>query len=311
MKYAIISDIHGNFAALSAVLSDAKKEKVDQFIFVGDYYMSLPYPNEVLNALQNIPNKWIVRGNEENYLEHLDKQDKMTWTDGQMRTLYWCYHTISAENKQFLAQLPHRIDIVDENMNIHITHSSADFIGSIEHQEFSSSKTTIKYKDKPVSHEILMNDMINYLHNNMEFQEILNTISDGIYIFGHSHLQWYARFQNKIFINPGSCGLPLDCFDNGAPYTILQIEKNKLIIDERRVSYDLEATVSSLRTSELYKQAHVWCELIIGELTTHREHIDFFLEFAEEYAKKIGDAVRPFSLETWEDAYQSWIKSRE
>lgn len=47
MKIAIISDVHGNYPALLAVISDAIRNNVDQFIFVGDYIFDLPYPNEV------------------------------------------------------------------------------------------------------------------------------------------------------------------------------------------------------------------------------------------------------------------------
>ena len=36
MKYAIISDIHGNNIALQNIIADAKKNQVDTYIFVGD-----------------------------------------------------------------------------------------------------------------------------------------------------------------------------------------------------------------------------------------------------------------------------------
>ena len=39
------------------------------------------------------------------------------------------------------------------------------------------------------------------------------------------------------------------------------------------------------------------------------EHMKFFLEFTEQYARKIGDIRRPFSVETWEKAYGIWDQS--
>jgi predicted phosphodiesterase len=33
MKYAIISDVHGNLPALDLIINDAKSENVDAFIF--------------------------------------------------------------------------------------------------------------------------------------------------------------------------------------------------------------------------------------------------------------------------------------
>lgn len=35
MKYAIISDIHGNYMALQKILDDAKANKAEVYIFVG------------------------------------------------------------------------------------------------------------------------------------------------------------------------------------------------------------------------------------------------------------------------------------
>jgi predicted phosphodiesterase len=36
MRIALISDIHGNLVALDAVLADAKREHIDQFVCLGD-----------------------------------------------------------------------------------------------------------------------------------------------------------------------------------------------------------------------------------------------------------------------------------
>ncbi len=41
MRFAIISDIHGNLPALDAVLEDANN--IDNFIFVGDYCLTPLY----------------------------------------------------------------------------------------------------------------------------------------------------------------------------------------------------------------------------------------------------------------------------
>jgi predicted phosphodiesterase len=309
MKYAIISDVHGNYPALCAVLKDAKQAKIDKYIFVGDYALSLPYPNEIVDEIIRIQNSYIVRGNEENYIKNLSTQDKSLWTDGQLCTLYWSYNALTEKNRQYLMQLPKQINFADGNIKISIAHSSEDFIGKTEHEEFSSSKTAMKYLNKPFTHQILNNDINKYLRSNLEFQEIMNNLTDGIYIFGHTHIQWYASFNRKTFINPGSCGLALDFSLKGAPYTILNIENDKIDIDERHVPFDKEAVIQELKSSELYRQATVWSNVIISELRTCREHAQFFLKYAEKYANSIDDNVRPYSLETWENAYKSWKQS--
>lgn len=85
MKFAVISDIHGNLPALDAVLEDAEKSGVDSYIFAGDYCISNPYPDECISRVRAIANKYVVRGNEEKYLEKLVGQDPATWTDGRCR----------------------------------------------------------------------------------------------------------------------------------------------------------------------------------------------------------------------------------
>ena len=55
MKYAIISDIHGNYPALQAVMEDMKGQCISGFIFVGDYCISGPWPDECIDAIRAVP----------------------------------------------------------------------------------------------------------------------------------------------------------------------------------------------------------------------------------------------------------------
>ena len=74
MKFAIISDIHGNYPALKAVLEDAKLKGAERFLFAGDYCLSGPWPNECMAEIRAIEDKYIIRGNEEKYLENLHRR---------------------------------------------------------------------------------------------------------------------------------------------------------------------------------------------------------------------------------------------
>ena len=75
MKLAVISDIHGNLPALNAVLDDAKRRGITEYVFTGDYCLSGPYPDECVAAMNAVENKYIIRGNEEKYLEDLIGKD--------------------------------------------------------------------------------------------------------------------------------------------------------------------------------------------------------------------------------------------
>ena len=65
MKIMIISDIHGGYEDLEKVLDIFEKEKYDKLFILGDlysYYDSIEN-DYVINRLNNIENKLIVRGN--------------------------------------------------------------------------------------------------------------------------------------------------------------------------------------------------------------------------------------------------------
>lgn len=314
MKFAIISDIHGNLPALNAVIEDAEEENVDSFIIVGDYCLSNPFPNECITRIQNLPNKYIIRGNEEKYLENLVGKDQSTWTDGQMQISYWCYRNISAENLNYLLSLPSKIKFMCNNVLIHISHSSADFIEYAEHKEWGTAQIAERYKDKYITQETLQKGINDYFRHDEYSNNIINSLADGIYIFGHSHIQWSYRSANgkKTLINPGSCGLPLDCIETGMPYTLLEILDNQnILVEERRVPINKSEYIDTFLQSEQFKEANVWSKVILKELKTNREHLTFFLKYVEDYALKIGDKQRPFSVSTWEQAYELWEKGIE
>lgn len=313
MKYAIISDVHGNLPALNAVLRDAEKKNVEGYIFVGDYCLSNPYPNECITRIRKLKNTYVIRGNEERYLENLVGKDQSTWTDGQMQISYFCYREVSEENLNYLLSLPACLNIALDEVPIHIAHSSENFIGKCEHEEWGPAKVAVRYGEENVTSERFRGDMRGHFESDETFQKVAADLQAGVYIFGHSHIQWSYKSKDgkKVFINPGSCGLPLDCIREGVPYTILDLSDNEnWQVEEVRVPFDMESHIEELRASKQFTEARVWSNVIIKELRTCREHLTFFLSFAEEYATKIGDSRRPFSVETWERAYEVWEKER-
>lgn len=311
MKFAIISDIHGNLPALDAVVVDAKNNNVDSFIFVGDYCLSNPYPNECIQRMRDLDKKYIIRGNEEKYLENLIDKDQTMWTDGQMQISYYCYRAISIDNLDFLLSMPSTLELTFNGVNLHVAHSSAEFIDDCEHKEWSTSKVAKRYANRIVTADSFRSDIHNYFEGNDRFQQIFLELEQGVYIFGHSHIQWSYKSKDgkTILINPGSCGLPLDGVIGSIPYTILDItDVGNIIVEEKSIPFDMEAYIDVLIKSDQFVEANVWSNIIIQELKTAREHLFYFLRFVEKYAYQIGDKGRPFMLDTWEKAYELWLK---
>lgn len=312
MKFAIVSDIHGNLPALNAVIEDAKSRNVDSFILVGDYCLSNPYPNECIARIRRLANKYVIRGNEERYLENLVGKDQSRWTDGQMQISYWCFRNISSENLDYLLSQPTHLNFVCNDVAVHVAHSSEGFIEDSEQKEWCTSRVAERYGNRTVGRSTFSADIHVDLDHDKQFLERLDALETGIYIFGHTHIQWSYQSADgeKMLINPGSCGLPLDCNDEGAPYTILEIsDKQNVTVEERRVSFDQNKYIEEFLQSDQFVNANVWSKVILKELRTNREHLAFFLRFVEKYAKEIGDERRPFSVSTWEQAYELWQKS--
>jgi hypothetical protein len=83
-------------------------------------------------------------------------------------------------------------------------------------------------------------------------------------------------------------------------------EDGHVSVEEKRLPFEMEEYINILRNSDQYKYATVWTKIIEKELRTGFEHLNFFLHFVEDYANKIGDARRPYALDTWETAYALW-----
>jgi putative phosphoesterase len=68
MKLGLIADVHGNLAALRAVLVDAEAIGVDRWWALGDLVLFGSRPVEVLEALAGLPNVEYVSGNTDRYV---------------------------------------------------------------------------------------------------------------------------------------------------------------------------------------------------------------------------------------------------
>ncbi len=304
MRYALIADIHGNLPALRAVFSDLERRRVDEIVFLGDYFVSLPFPNEVIEAVRSSGACRVVRGNGEDYLTTLAKEDQNTWTDGQREPLYWYNRTITDDNKRWLASLPSDMLFYDGGTEIHIAHKSSAFIGNIEMPYVNRAALRRQFPDT-FNQNLFNTYMQENLLSSKTFRRKLSSLSKGVYAFGHTHMQWQLFCDGVLLINPGSCGLPQDG-ETTAAYAVLDISADGFHAELCRIPYDVGGLIKSIEASALYGEARIWCELIMGELTTGRERVLPFLEYTENYANSIGDTVRPFSKETWRTAYEHW-----
>ena len=314
MKYAVISDVHGNLPALEAVLADAARQGAGRYLFAGDYGISGPWPDGCVTAIRAVRDSTVIRGNEEKNLENLIGQDPTAWTDGQMQISYWTFRNMRKENLDYVLSLPHRAELEYGGVKIRMAHSSVDFVGT--HPFYTWNSVTIAERNRlpGADPEKILADIRGEWDRDPAFLEAVSKLAEGVYIFGHSHIQWSYRVKDKevYLINPGSCGLPLGGIRDRVPYTVLEISSaGQVRIEERNLPFDKRTYIGTVRQTSQFREANVWSKVIERELAFATEHIYYFLQFTENYAREIGDERRPFALDTWEKAFALWERRQE
>lgn len=259
IKVAIITDIHGNSVALKAVVKDAKENKVDDFVFLGDLINDFPFGNETLEIVKSLSNK-VLKGNKEEYLIEYDKE-KYDWDNIQFKNTLFMYNELTKENLEYIKKLPHYMDIEYDGVKIKIAHGS------------------------PESVEELLNrrkrDLLDKYTRNLD--------ADALF-FGHTHEEmWYEYINDKLVLNAGCCGVPPK-YRGKAEYVIIHIENGKIEkIDLRLVDYDIEEVKRKIIASGILKEDKVLVNLAYATISGHVEIKSNFLREAKETVTSRGE----------------------
>ena len=309
MKYAIFSDIHGNFPALTAALDDARAQGADAYLMLGDYIRDLQWNNEVIETIRNLSSATVIRGNGEGYLYDLQRQDQSQWVYEQLKPIYWCYRDLSPENIKYLTTLPETAVITDEGENIRLSHSLKLFYRSPKIQFFHSLGFRTVMEQMPFSHEEYLVLARKALLSNSEALSEIQAMPEGVYLFGHNHMQFHMEYAGRLFINPGSCGDAMD-FDPTAAYTLIERVGVGWKVTERRVAYDIDMAAGKLTASGFTAYAPMWTSVIKLSVMTGKDYFSSFLLHIEETARKLGRPGFPVDNDVWEIAVETWDEDK-
>lgn len=171
MRTAVISDIHGNLAALEAVLGEAGLEGYDEIVCLGDVAVLGPEPAACVDRLRALGDRLrCVRGNTDRYLLEGRRDPETSWTSAQLGSerLSWL--------ETFAAELP----IVDAAaLCVH-----------------GSPRSDEERLDPAMSASAL--------------EEALAGVSSLTVLHGHTHVQYRSFHGSRLVGNPGSVGFPFD-----------------------------------------------------------------------------------------------------
>lgn len=232
MRIAFISDIHGNFTALQAVLADIELQKVDRLICLGDTVTMGPQPVEVLAALRKLDCTFI-KGNHDSAVLNPEEAAKYEIAAHLIPDLIWCGEQLTESDLEFIQSfLPHYQLKFPNDVSVLCFHGSP--LASTDLLQATTPKETLE----------------TYFQGQ----------NADIYIGGHSHIQMHRRLGNKLILNSGSIGNAFEyAFSPGqvpsllpwAEYAILSQSGNSLDVDLRRVYYDIDALFEAVKKSGL------------------------------------------------------------
>ena len=218
MRYLVVSDIHGNWEALSAVLAHANG-KYDQILNCGDLVGYGPDPNAVVDWAR-ADTAAGIRGNHDKACAGLED---LEWFNPVAKTsAIWTSKTLTEVNREFLRQLP---------------------AGPLQVSDFQILHGSPADEDE-------------YLATRQEAQSVASLVETPISFFGHTHLQggfllhrngvqlltprtFQLEADARYLVNPGSVGQPRD-HDPKAAYAVYTPDQR--LVEFFRVPYDIKTT---------------------------------------------------------------------
>lgn len=244
MKFAFISDIHGNLEALEEVLKDIEIEKPDEIYVLGDIIGYMSNPKECIDLIQNFT---CIQGNHENAL--FNQAEFNTLKEIPKKSLMWTKEQLDYIDITFLKRLP--LTVINKEFNFQCVH------GSLE-----------------------KNNPFRYLEEEKYVKKCFEELKFNILFVGHSHIPkiWektkkirhgkrfvkdgtviFLEKEKKYIINVGSVGLPRDRIQKGC-YVIYDTKENSIKIN--RFNYDRFKTIEKIKNSSLNKDTNLCKELV-------------------------------------------------
>ncbi|HKV43899.1 MAG TPA: metallophosphoesterase family protein [bacterium] len=110
MRYAILSDVHGNLEALEAVLADVGRHRPDAFLCLGDTVGYGPNPNECASRIQELGGRAIAGNHDRAAVGALDIR---AFTPLARAAIEWTIEVVTDETRRWITTLPDRLEDPD------------------------------------------------------------------------------------------------------------------------------------------------------------------------------------------------------
>jgi predicted phosphodiesterase len=190
MRIAALSDIHGNLAALDAVLADIENRAVDQIVNLGDILSGGLFPRETADRLMPLSLPTISGNHERQVLN--DPPEQMSLSDRHAAA------TLRADQLRWIASLPQTLRLSDDVLLVHGTPDS-----------------DLTYYLETVTDQGIRRA------NPAEVLERTGATNGSLILCGHSHVQRAIQLDDgRLIVNPGSVGLQAYSADHPLPHIV-------------------------------------------------------------------------------------------
>ena len=217
MRVAALYDIHGNLAALDAVLDDVRRVGVDRIVVGGDVVPG-PMAWEALERLRAIglPMDCIMGNGDREVLAHRAGLENAALPAQVREALRWSAGQLDDETARWMAAWPATLRM------------AVTGLGDVLFCHATPRSDT---------------EIVTRLTRDAHVAAILEGVDASVVVCGHTHMQFDRRVGPVRVVNAGSVGMP--CGEPGAYWLLLGFG-----VELRRTSYDLGAAAAQIRGTD-------------------------------------------------------------
>ena len=235
MRYALISDIHANLAALDAVLADIdRRGDVDAIYHLGDLVGYSAEPNEVVSRLRARAIAGVAGNYDSTVATGYPHCGCRSESPRQEELAHISYHytlrVTTPQSKRFLGGLPFSLDLRPLG-----GHTSGPRLVLVHG---TPTLNTVYWTEDRTDEFCL------------KMATALGLRQGDAIAFGHTHKPWHRVVEGIHFVNTGSVGRPKDGHWQ-AGYVLLDLGGSFTHVEHVRVPYDIERTIAGVRAAGL------------------------------------------------------------
>jgi len=239
IRLAVMSDVHGNATALTAVREAIRAAAPDAILVAGDHALNGPDPAAAIDGIRELEaaGALVIAGNTDIAVADFDYAAAFPWLADGIPDAYryaaeWAHDALDADRVEWLRRLPAERRLWCEDTLVLLTHASPG----------SQTSGFDRHLDPTV------------------VTERLARTDARVICCGHTHLPEVRDLGWKVIVNDGSAGYVFDG-EPTATWALVEIEDGSVRAEIRRTPFDELAVANAISArglpGDVYRAATV------------------------------------------------------